>query len=274
MELMRGRGNRRKKENPLARFKLPRPKFAWRGPVRAMLAVAIAVGALGGALRVAAFLLDQPVRRLVVEGTFQRVTPLQVEAVVGPELEAGFLSVDLRAMRGRLLELDWVDRVSVRRAWPDVVVIGIVEHRAAARWGERGLLNVRGELFAADVEQTFSELPQLDGPPGSEREVARRYLELRGPMVAAELTLESLAMDARGAWSVTLGGGQEVRLGRRDVDRRLERFFAVAAPVLSDDLERVQYVDLRYTNGFAVGWRDGAAPPAVVAAIEGAPDRG
>jgi cell division protein FtsQ len=65
-----------------------------------------------------------------------------------------------------------------------------------------------------------------------------------------------------------------VRLGRRDVDQRLERFFAVAAPVLRDDFERIEYVDLRYTNGFAVGWRDGAAPPAVLAAIEGASDRG
>jgi cell division protein FtsQ len=218
-------------------------------------------------------LLDQPVRRLVVEGTFQRVTPPQVEAIVAQELEAGFLSVDLRAMRERLLELHWVDRVTVRRVWPDVVV-AVVEHRAAARWGARGLLNERGELFAAEIEQAFPELPQLDGPPGSEQEVARRYLELRGPMAAAELELESLAMDARGSWLLKLDGGQQVRLGRRDVDQRLERFFGVAAPVLRDDFERVEYVDLRYTNGFAVGWRDGAAPPAVVAAIEGAPGRG
>src|SRR5690606_32606291 len=117
-------------------------------------------------------------------------------------------------------------------------------------------------------------LPQLDGPPGSEQEVARRYLELRGPMAAAELELESLAMDARGSWLLKLAGGQEVRLGRRDVDQRLERFFGVAAAVLRDEFERVEYVDLRYTNGFAVGWRDGAPPPAVLAAIEGAPGRG
>jgi len=272
--LMRARGNRRKKDRRGTRLKLKAPKVSWRGPVRALLAVVVAVGALGGMLRGAAWLLDQPVRRLVVEGTFQRVTPLMVEAVIGSELEAGFLSVDLREIRERLLELDWVDRVNVRRVWPDIVVVAVVEHRAAARWGARGLLNERGELFATDIEQAFPELPQLDGPPGSEQEVARRYLELRGQMVAVELELESLAMDARGSWLLTLAGGQEVRLGRRDVDERLERFFGVAAPVLGGDLERVEYVDLRYTNGFAVGWRDGAPPPAVLAAIGGAPDRG
>jgi cell division septal protein FtsQ len=37
-------------------------------------------------------------------------------------------------------------------------------------------------------------------------------------------------------------------------------------------LKRVEYVDLRYTNGFAVGWRDG--PPANLAAVARVPDVG
>ena len=51
-----------------------------------------------------------------------------------------------------------------------------------------------------------------------------------------------------------LEGGPELRLGRRDVGERLERSFAVVTPALAGELERVRYVDLRYTNGFAVGW--------------------
>jgi len=37
------------------------------------------------------------------------------------------------------------------------------------------------------------------------------------------------------------------------------------APALAADLKRVDYVDLRYTNGFAVGWRQG--PPENLAAV-------
>ena len=79
-------------------------------------------------------------------------------------------------------------------------------------------------------------------------------------------------MDERGAWSLLLGGGQEIRLGRRDVDERLLRFFDVVAPALAPELPRVRYVDLRYTNGFAVGWR--ASADAALAAAESMPDRG
>jgi cell division septal protein FtsQ len=38
------------------------------------------------------------------------------------------------------------------------------------------------------------------------------------------------------------------------VDKRLATFFGVVAPALGAELARAQYVDLRYTNGFAVGW--------------------
>jgi cell division septal protein FtsQ len=41
---------------------------------------------------------------------------------------------------------------------------------------------------------------------------------------------------------------------------------------LAADLARIEYVDLRYTNGFAVGWRNG--PPAGLAAVAQVPDRG
>ena len=68
------------------------------------------------------------------------------------------------------------------------------------------------------------------------------------------MMLDSLTMDARGAWSIELDSGQEIQLGRRNVEERLDRLFKVAVPLLTPEFERVTRVDLRYTNGFAVGW--------------------
>jgi cell division protein FtsQ len=264
------RANRRRAESRLTRVKLPTLGAAWRRRIRAALALPIAAVALYGAFKGVQLALDQPVRNLVVEGTFQRVTPIQVEAAAFPDgLDAGFMTVDLSALRERVQQLDWVDRVNVGRRWPDTLIVHITEHQAAARWGKSGLLNVRGELFTERSQHSFPELPSLAGPPGSERDVARRYLAVRGKLAEAGLALESLELDERGAWRLVLGGGQEVRLGRRDIDERLYRFFDVVAPALAVDLKRVEYVDLRYTNGFAVGWRDG--PPEGLAAVAAVP---
>jgi cell division protein FtsQ len=45
-----------------------------------------------------------------------------------------------------------------------------------------------------------------------------------------------------------------VRLGRQDVATRLERFIAIASPVVATRGADVSYVDLRYSNGFSIGW--------------------
>jgi cell division protein FtsQ len=266
------KGNRRRVESRLTRLRLPSIGAQWRDRLKALVVAPLLVVALVGVFRGAKLVLDQPVRNLVVEGTFQRVAPIQIEAAVADGLDDGFLSVDLGALRERVRALDWVDRVNVGRSWPDTLVVRVTEHQAAARWGDTGLLNVRGELFTEQSQHAFPELPSLGGPRGSERDVARRYLAVRGKLVEADLTLESLSMDERGSWRLVLGGGQEVRLGRRDIDERLYRFFDVVAPALAKELSRVEYIDLRYTNGFAVGWRNG--PPTNLAAVAQVPDHG
>jgi cell division protein FtsQ len=266
------KANRRRVESKVPRLKLPALGPAWLRRLRALLAVPLAAVALYGMFKVVQLVLDQPVTNLVVEGTFQRVTPIQVEAAVADGLNAGFLTVDLGTLRGQVEALDWVDRANVGRRWPDTLIVRVTEHQAAARWGESGLLNVRGELFTESSQHAFPELPSLAGPPGTERDVARRYLAVRGKLAEADLSLASLSMDERGSWLLVLGGGQQIRLGRRDIDERLYRFFDVVAPALAADLKSVDYVDLRYTNGFAVGWRDG--PPASLATVAAVPDRG
>jgi cell division protein FtsQ len=266
------KANRRRVESKVPRLKLPALGPAWLRRLRALLAVPLAAVALYGMFKVVQLVLDQPVTNLVVEGTFQRVTPIQVEAAVADGLNAGFLTVDLGTLRGQVEALDWVDRANVGRRWPDTLIVRVSEHQAAARWGENGLLNVRGELFTEHSQHAFAELPSLVGPPGTERDVARRYLAVRGKLAEADLSLERLELDERGSWRLVLGGGQEIRLGRRDIDKRLYRFFDVVAPALAATLPSVEYVDLRYTNGFAVGWRNGAPPN--LAAVAAVPERG
>jgi cell division protein FtsQ len=266
------KANRRRVESRVPRLKVPRLGAAWVRRLRAALVLPLAAVTVYGAFKGIQLALDQPVRSLEVQGTFQRVTPIQVEAAVADGLDAGFMTVSLSDLRERVQQLDWVDRANVGRRWPDTLIIRVTEHQAAARWGETGLLNVRGELFTERSQHAFAELPSLAGPPGTERDVARRYLAVRGKLADAGLTLERLELDERGAWLLKLGGGQEIRLGRRDIDERLYRFFGDVVPALAAELKRVDYVDLRYTNGFAVGWREG--PPENLAAVAAIPSGG
>jgi cell division protein FtsQ len=244
--------NRRKPQE--ARWRLPR--INWRA-LGVLLGVPASIAA--AALAVAS-VLDQPIETVAVAGRFQRVAPVDVERVVKAQVHgAGLLSVDLAAVRRAIHTLPWVDTVSVQRAWPRGLEVLVIEQTAAARWGERGLLNTRGELFDADERHMPPELAQLEGPPGKESLVAQRYLAAEGRLLQAGLRLTAMRLDARGAWEIDLANGVTVRLGRRQVDERFEKFMNTALKLVTQRGEDIAYVDMRYTNGFAIGWRGNAA---------------
>jgi cell division protein FtsQ len=237
------------------------PRFSWSMPSlpawpwREVAGVTLTLAALGAGLWGAALALDRPIRQVIVQGPFERVSVLQIEAAVGELRNAGFLSVRLDAVREHIVAIDWVDDAVVRRRWPAEVEITVVEQVPAARWGDTGLLNTRGELFVRDARHMPPELPRLHGPDGTERTVARKYLDARSTLAAVGFSLRSLELDARGAWRIELSNGLEVRLGREAFEARLRRFARVAAPLITSRLAEVGYVDLRYSRGFAVGWR-------------------
>jgi cell division protein FtsQ len=194
------------------------------------------------------------------------VAAVEVEQVARRALSGGFVSADLEQLREAVEALAWVDRARVQRLWPDQVRVEIVEQQAAARWGEDGLLNTRGELFASGVRHVPPELPRLDGPDGTEWQVAQRYLAIQGRMVELGLRVAALRLDARGAWELDLANGVTVRLGRRQVDERMDRFMQVGAQVIAGRAAEIRYVDMCYSNGFSIGWRRDRRPPRTVPA--------
>jgi cell division protein FtsQ len=254
------RRNRFKAPPPARRgWTLPRFVLDWRNLVKrsALLALmACAVGAL-------AWTLDRPVRLVSMDGSFQRVSPGQIEQAIAPYLAAGFMSVNLDAVQRAVEILPWVDHARVQRRWPTRLHITVIEQTPAARWGEAGLLNTRGELFARTAAHVPSELPRLSGPDGTESQVARLYLAAQERMLEAGMRIAALRLDERGAWEFDLDSGITVRLGRRQVDERLERFIHTAAAVISHRAHEIAYIDMRYSNGFAIGWRNPAAPAAM-----------
>ncbi len=197
-----------------------------------------------------------PVQRVLVEGPFEHVDTTQVENAVLPHLSGGFFTVDLDAIKAAAESVPWVAAAQVMREWPDRVRIVVIEERPAWRWGGSGLLNADGELFVVDIDTAAWDLPRLDGPDGSEARVVGWYEEINAILDGCEQRAASVELDARRALRLGLEAGPELKLGGDAVAARVRRFCEVVVVELAMALERVAYVDMRYTNGFAVGWRD------------------
>jgi cell division protein FtsQ len=244
--------NRRKQNERRLRV----PSVNWR---RWAIAAAILAALLCGAAALS-MILDQPIQRVLISGSFLRVSPGDIERAVKDKVRTqGLVSLDLEAVKHAVASLPWVDTASVQRSWPRALQVTVVEQIAAARWGENGLLNTRGELFASAATHIPPELARLSGPVGTQGVVALRFLAIQGRLVEAGLHLTALRLDERGAWELDLADGITVRLGSRQVDERFERFMIAAIKLIAQRADDIAYVDMRYSNGFAIGWRSGGA---------------
>jgi cell division protein FtsQ len=190
-----------------------------------------------------------PLREVKVNGELQHVTREQVQFIVTRALKGNFFTLDLNKTRRTFEKLPWVRSVNVRRRWPDRLEVTLEEHQALARWGGTALVNSHGELFEAASDQT---LPVFSGPADGVVEVTSQYQVFRQQLAAIGRQPVAVSLSPRRAWQVTLDDGLVVELGREQVEARLEKFVRVYDRTLGRLKQPVNYVDLRYPNGFAV----------------------
>ena len=191
-----------------------------------------------------------PLREVRITTELAHVTADQVETIVTSELQGNFFTLDLARARAGFEKLPWVRKVNVRRQWPDRLEVALEEHVPLGRWGGAGLVNTFGEPFAAAYD---GHLPLFAGPPGSAKEIAIQYGYFQKSLAAIGLAPVQVQVSARRAWQVRLASGVTLELGREFVEARLDRFIAVYARTVGRLQRRINYVDLRYANGFAVG---------------------
>jgi cell division protein FtsQ len=246
---------KRRKPKTATQIKMPTIR------IRRIFAPLIAVGIIVATYQLSMTMLDRTISSIQISGPFQRVTALQIEEAISDEIDQGFVGADLDRIQDRIVALPWIDQARVARRWPSRISITVTEQVPAAIWGESGLLNTRGELFVAEVRHPPAELPRLSGPAERSAEVATRYLEVRDQLIPAGLDVRRVHLDARGSWEMTLHNGIEVRLGRRNVGERTDLFLDVVADIITGRSKDIAYVDMRYGNGFTIGWNGGSKTP-------------
>ena len=199
-----------------------------------------------------------PIRQVHIEGEFLRLDTFRMQKLVTDKVRGGFFNIDVAAIRNALLALPWVNDVSVHRVWPDGLRVIVNEQIAVVRWNETGLLNERGHYFSPEMDTFPQNLPLLEGPEDSQELLLEKFNLLKHTY---GLSVVNLQLNERRAWKFELENGLSVVLGRKDFESRVERFVNVVINNLGEKSSQAREIDMRYTNGFAVRWKQSANEP-------------
>ncbi|NEX64518.1 cell division protein FtsQ/DivIB [Noviherbaspirillum galbum] len=194
----------------------------------------------------------------VGESALRHVNPSTVRATAVPRIKGNFFTANLETVRGAFEAVPWVRKASVRREWPNRLIVTVEEHLPLGTWGDAGkLVSVKGDVFTANLAEAEEdgELPEFSGPAGSEKEVVSRYRELADWFKSIRLVPDAVSLSDRYAWSVRLNNGMTVNLGREQTSamlkERVDRFTGIY-PQLAERLQKIDSVDMRYPNGLAL----------------------
>ncbi|WP_292952764.1 MULTISPECIES: cell division protein FtsQ/DivIB [unclassified Neptuniibacter] len=200
--------------------------------------------------------LDRPVENVVVHGTVQHLDRLSLAEDIGAGLTAGTLGTDLKTIRELVSEHPWVRVAAIERDWPNTLIVMVEEEVPVARWGERGLLNHEGDIFWPELKEVYRSLPRLSGPAPETERVMSQFHDLNQILRSIDLNVVSLNLEARGAWTLELDNHIKVVVGREAVNERLGRFLDLYRLRLSEQADEIEEIDIRYTHGVAVKWRE------------------
>jgi len=217
-------------------------------------------------------LIDQeslPVNSVVISGEMPYTTREDVLAAMSDINLGNFFQVDVNEIQRQISALPWVYSAAVRKQWPNEVKIYVVDQTPVALWNGDFLLNKFGKAFQADTRQLTNALPQFFGPEGSELLALENFTNLNDLLEYRDLAIDELVLSERFSWQLTLNDGVMLNLGREERVKRVQRFMDVY-PLIKTHLEQqskqknnnkkqlkqaVDYIDLRYDTGLAVGWK-------------------
>ncbi len=210
-----------------------------------------------------------PVNSVVISGEMPYTKHDDVLAAMNNINLGNFFQVDVNDIQSQVSALPWVYSVAVRKQWPNEVKIYVVDQTPVALWNDGFLLNQFGKAFQADTRQLTQALPQFFGPEGSELLVLENFINLNDLLEYRNLSINELVLSERFSWQLTLNDGVMLNLGREERVKRVQRFMDVY-PLIKTHLEpqqkqtnnskiqlkrAVDYIDLRYDTGLAVGWK-------------------
>lgn len=208
------------------------------------------------------------IQKLEWQGDFQYLKQAELEALAQPYTQTNLYLLDTNGLELALEAHPWVRGASLRKVWPNQLVVEVETQFPIAFWGDDKLLNQFGEIYAGTLPEKQGVFPIIYSPQTNGRVMGERYVQLTKMLAGLGLEIIELSDDERGSWRMKVRHGPEIIIGRKEQEKRVQRFKVGYLQGLKDRLGEIDQIDLRYTNGFAVEWKPGVGNGAAVSSLD------
>lgn len=199
-----------------------------------------------------------PKVNVVVESKNLSVAQLnQLNQAIALQSSASFFSTDLYLIKDEITALSWVEGVSVTRDWHKGIRIEVLPRQPIARFGSERLLDAQGQVYVPVNEEVLTNysLVTLQGDEKQAKVIMNQMQQVNEWFAPLGLSVEDMILTPRMTWLIKFDSGLRVLVDGENTAQKLLTLSKSLQSQLLDKKDKIDAVDLRYKNGFAISWK-------------------
>ncbi len=181
----------------------------------------------------------------------------QITQAVKSQPEGNFFTAELKGIHEEISSLSWVEQVDVTRNWDKGIRIKVLPRKPIARFGSEYLLDAQGQVYVpADGNLSVdSSLVTLQGSPEQAELIMSQMHQVNEWFAPLGLSVEDMILTPRMTWLIKFNSGLRLLVDGENTAQKLLNVSKVLQNQLAKKQKKIQSIDLRYKNGFAIAWK-------------------
>ena len=166
-----------------------------------------------------------------------------------------FFNFKINTLKKEIEKVPWVKSANIRRVYPGEIKIYIEEHVPIAIWNNESYMNNIGDIFI--THNINKNLPIINSNQ-SRNKIMFEYFTLLLKYISDnnfDIKIKKIEENDIRSLSAYLSSGIIVKFGSTDIKDKIHTFIKVYKTLNSSDLDKIRYIDMRYSNGFSIGWK-------------------
>jgi len=166
-----------------------------------------------------------------------------------------FFNINLDYLKNSIEKVAWVKNAYIRRSYPNEVIIFIEEYTPVAVWNNDSYISENGYIFSANKIE--KKLPKISSYSNRNIIIFEYFSLILDGIRKNKLNDKVLLIKENEIRSLTvlLESNIAIKFGSKNIEERIGIFFKAYKTLNTSDLKKIRYIDMRYSNGFSIGWK-------------------
>ncbi|XBC38902.1 MAG: cell division protein FtsQ/DivIB [Buchnera aphidicola (Melaphis rhois)] len=196
---------------------------------------------------------------LIITGTFHKLNITELKHfILSLRRKCNFFSQYDTFIQHKLKTFPSIKSVTVKKEWPDKLLIHIVDIHPIAYWNNTYILDKQGTLINILQKLTINNIPYFYGPKNSEKEILQNYNTIKNILKNNNILLKSILLTPQHSLKFLTQENIEIIIGRISNSAQLEKLTHIWNILKYQEKvkrKKIQYIDLRYKSGIAIKWK-------------------